>query len=244
MKATAFSFGILFLSIVTALAGNTFVGNITFSSTKNGAESGKVTLAVKNDLVAFTAGAGQQMVLNIGTGDFQSVMNQGNQKTLVKMNLSVFSGFMDLPAFFGPFSSYLKTGKSEGTSIEATAETKTINGYKCKKWIVKDKESVTTLWVTQDIPFSLVPLMDVLKSAEGIDPALKNSFPIQGTTKNTATNETTSFNVAVEKKAIEDKVFEFPADLLVMDMTPLIKQMLQNSDPAQVKAMLDKLMQF
>ncbi|HXH19022.1 MAG TPA: DUF4412 domain-containing protein [Chitinophagales bacterium] len=218
--------------------GNTFEGNLTVTSDTNGTVSGRTVLAVKNDLVAIEPGNGHQMVLNVKTGDFFTVVNQGGQKMTAKMNVSVLSGLRELPAFLEPFSSYLGS-RSDASEVKATDEKKTISGYLCTKYIVKDKETVTTVWATRDIPFSLTSLMDVLNITGSANPALKASLPLQGSVKYISTSKTAGFSVSVEKKSLDARLFELPDELPVLDMTPLIQQMLQNNDPAQVKKVLD-----
>ena len=234
---------LLFASILTAIAGNNaFEGNLTLTSGKSGAEGSSMLLAVKNDMIAINPSAGQQMVLNVKTGDFFSVVNQGNnQKMVMKMNVSVLSSLKEMPAFLGPFSNYLgATGKGNAETV-ATDETKTINGYKCRKYIIKDAAGVSTVWVTQDIPFSITPLLDMLKLSEGMNATMKASFPLEGSIKDSKTSEVSNFKVAVEKKTIDEKLFTLPEGMPVLDMTPLVKQMMETNDPAQIKTMLDRL---
>jgi len=222
-------------------AGNTFEGNLTLTSEKNGIAGSKTVLAVKNDLVAIDPGKGPQAVLNVSTGDFFTVVDQGGQKIVAKMNVGVLSDLPELPAFLNPFSNYL--GKENpGSEVTSTEEVKIINGYKCRKYVIKDEEATTTLWAAQDFPFSLAALMDLLKVNGSMNAALESSFPMKAIIKNNKTSEVSGFNVTVEKKTIDEKLFALPADLLVMDMTPLIRQMLQTNDPAQIKKVLDNLM--
>lgn len=197
-------------------------------------------LAVKNDLVAISPGQGPQMVLNVSTGDFRTVVNQGGQKIVAKLNVGVLSTLNDMPSFLGPFSDYL--GKKEGESeVKATEEVKSISGYKCRKYIVKDSETISTVWAAEDFPFSLASLMDLLKVTGSTNTSLKASFPLQASIKNTASSDVSGFKVEVEKKTLDDTLFKMPADLLEMDMTGLVQQMIQTNDPAQVKKVLDSL---
>ncbi|GIV34924.1 MAG: hypothetical protein KatS3mg031_2459 [Chitinophagales bacterium] len=235
----------LTLFIATAsFAGNSFTGNITISTTKNGADTGKLTMVVKNDQMAFAGPEGQPLLLNISNGDLKTIIRQGNQQTIVKLNLGIFSSLGNLPSFLGPFGSYWGNANDSDTKVHATSETQTINGYSCKKYLIKNKKEETTLWVTNDVPLSLEPLMNMLVKTEYLDKELKGAFPMQATTKNLTTGEVNAFQVSVEKKPVEDKLFEFPAGLMEMDMTPLIEQMLQNSTPEQVRSMLDQMMKF
>ena len=220
--------------------GNTFEGNLTLTSEKNGSTGNKTLLAVKNDMVAISPGSGPQMVLNVKTGDFQTVIDQGGQKIVAKLNVEVLSSLPEMPSFLGPFSDYL--GKKETESeVEVTDEIKNLSGYKCRKYIIKDDETVSTVWAAEEFPFSLSTLMDLLKVSGSSNSALKASFPLQASVKNKQTNEVSGFKVEVERKPLDEKIFTMPADLLEMDMTALIQQMLQTNEPAQIKNVLDSL---
>ncbi len=237
---TSFLFSTLFSLTIATFAGNTFEGNLTLTSDKNGTATGKTVLAVKNNLIAIAPGSGPQMVLNVNTGDFHTVVNQGGQKIVAKLNIGVLNSLDTLPSFMGSFSDYL--GKKEGESeVKATDEVKTISGYQCRKYIVKDAQSVSTVWAAENFPFSLAPLMDLLKVSGSANSALKASFPMQASVKSNGTSEVSGFKVEVEKKTLDDSLFKMPADLLEMDMTGLVQQMIQTNDPAQVKKVLDSL---
>lgn len=232
---------LFFVSTFTAYAGNTFEGKLTITSGKAGTPGSSVSLAVKNDQIAISPDAGQQMVLNVQSGDFFSVVNQGaNQKMVAKMNVSVLSGLPEMPSFLGPFSNYLGAGSKSQAQVTSTDETKTIGGYKCRKFVIKEATSTATVWLTQDIPFSITPLLEMLKLTDGMDAAMKASFPLEGSIKDDKTGEISNFKVAVEKKPVDEKLFALP-EMPVLDMTPLVKQMIETNDPAQIKNMLDRL---
>lgn len=237
---TPFLFPALFSLTIAAFAGNTFEGNLTLTSDRNGTAVSKTVLAVKNDLVAISPGQDQQMVLNVKTGDFHTVVNQGGQKIIAKLNIGVLSTLDEMPSFIGPFSDYL--GKKEGESeVKVTDDVKTINGYPCRKYIVKNSETTSTIWAAESFPFSLAALMDLLKVSGSGNSSLKASFPMQARVTNIHNEDITGFKVEVEKKTLDDNLFKMPAGLLEMDMTGLVQQMLQTNDPAQVKTVLDSL---
>lgn len=234
------SISALFALSLALTAGNTFEGNLTLTTSKNGTAGAKTVLAVKNDLVAIEPGSNPQMVLNVQTGDFSTVINQGGQKIVAKFNIGVLNTLQEMPAFFGTFSDFLGN-KSATSEVKATEETKTIGGYKCKKFIIKDETSVSEIWAAQDFPFSLAALMDLMQVTGSANSALKASFPLQANVKNTKTDEVTGFTVIVEKKQLDEKLFSMPNDLIEMDMTHLVQQMMQTNDPAQIKKVLDSL---
>jgi hypothetical protein len=71
---------------------------------------------------------------------------------------------------------------------------------------------------------------------------MKSSFPMEGTVKDNETGETSSFKVVAEKKLLEDKLFTFPANLPELDMTPIVQEMIQTNDPAEIKEMFNQFM--
>ncbi len=241
--AIILTFSALFY-IPSVFAGNTFEGNMIITTENGGKAAGKMTLAVKNDLIAINPGSGPQSILNVSTGDFLTVINQGGQKMVMKMNIALLGDLGELPSFMGPFAGYIgKTGKEAGTSeVEVANETKVVNGFKCKKYTIKDKDAITTIWATQDVPFSLANLFDLLKAPNGQHQGLKSSFPVQASVKDLKTNEVSNYDIKVEKKSLEANLFEVPKEYMVMDMTPLIQQMFQSGDPAQIKSILDQFL--
>ena len=82
----------------------------------------------------------------------------------------------------------------------------------------------------------------MLKLTDGMDATMKVSFPLEGSIKDNKTSEVSTFKVAVEKKTVDEKLFTLPEGMPVLDMTPLVKQMMDTNDPAQIKSMLDRLM--
>jgi len=218
---------------------NTFEGNLTLTSGKSGAQS-KTLLAVKNEQVAINPGLGPQMVMNVQTGDFFSVVTQGGQKMAMKMNVGVLSSLKEKPAFLGDFSNYLGAAAKE-SQVTATQETKTISGFKCRKYVLKDEASTSTVWMTQDLPFSITSLLDLLKLSGGMDAAMRSAFPLEGSIKNNKTSEVSNFSVSVEKKTVDEKLFALP-EMPVLDMTPLVKQMIETNDPAKIKSMFDQFL--
>lgn len=242
MRKPILLLALAFHAIAVFAGNNTFEGNLTITSGKAGTPGSSVSLAVKNDQVAINPGAGDQMVLNVKSGDFYSVINQGNnQKMLAKINVSALSGLPEMPAFLGPFSNYLGAGNKSQAQVTATDETKVINGFKCRKYVIKETASTATVWLTQDIPFSVTPLLEMLKLTDGMDATMKASFPLEGSIKDNKTGEISTFKVVVEKKAVDEKLFALP-EMPVLDMTPLVKQMVETNDPAQIKNMLDRLL--
>lgn len=232
-----------FAAAASFASTNTFEGNLTLTSTKNGTESGKVTLAVKNDQVAIEPGGSQPMVLNVKTGDFQSIVKQGDQKMIIKLNVSVLSQLKDMPGFLETFSNYLGATNNAKGEVKMTEEVKTISGFKATKYTVKDETSTGTLWLTKDIQFSVAPLLEMMKlSSTGLNTSLKDSFPLEGTTKDNKTGETTGFKVVAEKKLVDNNLFTFPPEMAQLDMTPLVKQMIEKNDPAQIKALFDQFL--
>src|ERR1041385_2654319 len=103
MKNVFYLFAALLFSLYAFGGNNTFEGNLILTSYKNDTAAGKTILAVRNDLVAIDPGANKKMVLNVNTGDFFTVLNQGGQNMVAKLNVGVLSSLKEMPAFLGPF---------------------------------------------------------------------------------------------------------------------------------------------
>ena len=115
-------------------------------------------------------------------------------------------------------------GNDQPVEVKKTAETKTISGYKCTKFLVlRGKEEMMSLWVTDQLK-EFKPLMADWKSvsermsaltagfAKGIaDIYTKiNGFPMQ-TTLSMMGQTATTIVTRVEKRSLSASEFEVPA---------------------------------
>ena len=102
---------------------------VTLSSGTNAGDVQKFNLTVKNNniLVKPADKSIPRLLLNDATGVLYLLMDGQGQKMAIQLNLNSLNGIGGLSTFMG--KSY---GFSEkGTTIKATTETKTINGFKC-----------------------------------------------------------------------------------------------------------------
>src|SRR5690606_38075207 len=100
-----------------------------------------------------------KMVLDLGTGHFYAVVDQGQQKMVMKLDVKVLQGIGGLATVLGSgYSSVLNADNK----VQATSETKTINGYKAKKFTFKNAESQGEVWATDEIPFNFSSLLDLM----------------------------------------------------------------------------------
>lgn len=58
--------------------------------------------------------------------------------------------YMEMPLNDLDSESYFEEGSSPA-KINKTGETKTINGYKCEKWVIEDEGLTTEAWITNEL---------------------------------------------------------------------------------------------
>ncbi len=116
--------------------------------------------------------------------------------------------------------------QSKDPKITITKETKVIDGYKCTKVITETDESVSEMWLTEDLGLNygdLYKMVSSNKSPQGSNyniPAMKNvkGFPVQMVMTDKKKNETVTVNIKnISKAKVDDKVFSLEG-YQMMDM--------------------------
>ena len=227
-------------------ANNTFEGTMTLSrDSESGSSLDKINLTIKNDKVAIEVPDGKtpKMVVDVTTGDMFTTMKQGSQPMVIKMNLGTLNKIGGLPVLLGPTYSKLLGRDSEGkTTVEQTSEVKTIDGYKCSQYVIKSEDHTGTVWATKELPFDFSRLFEMIGESENAG-EFYSSIPLEGTLKELETGKTTNFSLKAKEQVVDDSAFAFPAEYTEMDMTPLLKQLMENGDPAQIKQVLGNILQ-
>jgi hypothetical protein len=122
---------------------------------------------------------------------------------------------------------------TEGTSakdakITVTNETKTIDGYNCKKVIAESDESTTTMWVSEEPGLTYADMFAMMSMGRGpasnISSNMKNYKDVKGIplemnikSKNTAEGETVITLKNIKKETVNPSVFD-TTGYQVMDM--------------------------
>ena len=89
--------------------------------------------------------------------------------------------------------------------------------------------------------------MNGIWSALNIMPALKNAgiekgMILKAVSKSTKTGESNTMTITPKQTTVADTNFEIPAKAQIMDVTPLLTQMMQNKSPEEVQKMLEQMM--
>jgi len=116
--------------------------------------------------------------------------------------------------------------QSKDPKITITKETKVIDGYKCTKVITETDESISEMWLTEDLGLNygdLYKMVSSNKSPQGSNygiPAMKNvkGFPVQMVITDKKKNEAMTINIKnISKAKVEDKSFSMEG-YQMMDM--------------------------
>jgi len=226
-------------------AGNDFEGEFHMTNervTKDGKKAiEKVTFMVKGNKLALSTGKeNEKIILDVVTGDILTVQQQGSQYTAMKLNVDIINQIGGIASFTG--SNYGYANDESDATFKATGQSKDIDGYTCKHYLVADGNDKGEVWLADDFPYdftALVKLFNLEKS--WADNPTKNVMPLAGKTTNSATGEISYFQISVEKKDVSDDLFEVPANAQVIDMTMMLENMLKNSDPEAVKKMMKQM---
>lgn len=211
------SFGIkviiLFLMVFSFAGKNyaqsDFEGKITFK-VSDGDASHTMDYYTKGSKIRFDTNESGQMIWDMSARQFIVIMPQ--QKMYMVMSIP---------------ESKMKNNISEETNRDAkfikTGETKKILGYTAEKFIYKDDENQGETWMTKELgAFKLFdnPMQNDKNMAQWQkDFNLAGYFPMEVTENGKKVFEMTG----VDKKSLDDSMFEAPADYKKMDMPMMQK---------------------
>ena len=155
MKKTLLTISALILS---AVAFAQFEGTFTMTlESPKFKEPMDMNMTVKGNLVCMEipSMAESGMVKNIINTQTQEMImcnDRGGRKIGMKSNMKDAERFM-------PQSSNAKP-----PVVTETAETKTIDGYKCKKTIIESDEATSDLWISTDVPLNMKDLLTTVSA--------------------------------------------------------------------------------
>jgi len=98
----------------------------------------------------------QSTIIDMNKNTWTMINHKTKSYTEMSMDLSKASGVKDMPAEeMAQFQNFMKNMMKVDISVTETGESKTINGWKCRKYVQKIETamgpSVTTIWATQDL---------------------------------------------------------------------------------------------
>ena len=210
MKSFRLAGLLLLLSFVLAFssrnyAQNHFEGKVTFNVFDEG-KSHTMEYYVKGDKIRFDAneeGHEGHIIMDPSSKQFMIVMPQ--QKMYMTMQIPDYSS---------------KSGDNgtmdKDVSFDKTGETKEILGYTAEKWVYKSKEDQGEAWMTKDIGgFQMFDNpMQKDKPQWQQDLASSGYFPLEVYENGKKVYEVTN----IDKKSLDESMFEAPADYKKMDM--------------------------
>ena len=126
---------------------------------------------------------------------------------------------------------------NDAGAVEKTGETETILGYKCEKFVSKNAEGTTQVWVTDQLGTFMglgggMPMGGRRGGGGPVSPGWENAlrgkdaFPLRVITKGADGQETFRLDAtAVDKKSLPASTFEPPADYQKFDMQGMMRGM-------------------
>ena len=247
MKKFIISIGlsVYLLCLSALLNAQNFEGILNIKSSYK--ENSKDTVLSVNDYKLFVKGTKAmidqkgfgRIILNATSNELHVIVGQGTQPAIWKVNLSTINKLGGLLMLMKATTGQDVMSITPETKLSATASTSTISGYKCTKYTATDASHSGSVWISNDFPADLSGIW----SALNIEPALKNTGMSKGmilkaVSKSTKTGESTTMSIVPKKQVVEDKNFELPSGGQIMDITPLLTQMMQNQKPEEVQKML------
>ena len=191
---------------------STFEGKVVIETTNDG-QTHTLNYYAKGDMARFD--------VNSERGNANIIFDKKNKKMLMVMpSMKMYMEFpMDMD--LGDNESNTTEDKSKSDFVK-TSETKTINGYKCEKWVIKEGDKTSEAWMTKDLGgfvFFQSPMGHHQKQKWQEDIENSGYFPMLVVEKDSDGNETGRFEVkSVEKKSLDDSFFAVPAGYNQMKM--------------------------
>jgi len=212
------------LAPLAAFAANPFEGRISFKlDGDNGPQS--MTYSVKGGFSRIeipVKGAGTPAVI-MDTARKEMTILMPEQKMYMVRPIPASGASADLDGNAGPVSA------EDVPTFEKTGVTEKILGYTCEQYTAKSKNSVTTLWVTDQLG-SFTGFGpgggSAGGAAQGWEAALagKNFFPLR--VKSTGRQKLNLEATGIEKKSLPDSDFTPPADWQKFDMGAMMRGLL------------------
>lgn len=201
---------ILFLSTLVAAQPKSFEGYVEFKSefSDDGTE-GKLNM----DMNYFIKGNRFRAELPSAEGT-SILISDGNKSYMLLPDLKKY---LDLSGFESKQSEGDNT--VEDISKSKTGETKEILGYKCEKYVFKESDSISEVWITKELGTFMFAATPMEKSIISNNIFKDGFFPLEIIIKELNGTETGKvYATKIEKQKVGDSMFEIPSDYSKMDM--------------------------
>lgn len=125
--------------------------------------------------------------------------------------------YLDLSGFESEVNKEDNT--EENIAKSKTGETKEILGHKCEKYVFKETDDISEVWITKELGTFMFAATPMEKSIVNNNIFKDGFFPLEIVIKEANGKETGKvYATKIEKRKIEDKMFEIPSDYTRMDM--------------------------
>ena len=215
LRIPLLSFVLLLFVSPNNFSQSVFEGKVVIETTNDG-ETNTLNYFSKGDMARFD--------VNSERGEANVIFDRKNKKMLMVM--PSMKMYMEFPMNMNLGMDYKgkgnDAGEKSGKDFMKTGETKTINGYKCDQWIIKDDDNTSEAWMTKELGsfvFFQSPMGGKEKPKWQEDIENSGYFPMLVIEKDSDGNETSRFEVkSVEKKSLDDSFFAVPAGYSQMKM--------------------------
>ena len=100
-----------------------------------------------------------------------------------------------------------------------TGEVKEILGYKCEKYIFKESDNISEIWITNELGTFMFAATPMEKSIVNNNIFKDGFFPLEIIIKEINGRETGKvYATKIEKRKVDDNMFNIPSDYTKMDM--------------------------
>lgn len=181
-----------------------FEGKINLKMTSNG-ESHEMSYLVKNN----------KMRMEVNEAGHSAVILFDPVSKKMTMLMPQQNMYMEMPINKEIANEMNKD--NEDVKFTKTGETRTINGYKCEKWIYKSKDEQGEAWMTKDLGklkmFSGYSMQDKSNQPEWMkEIESEGAFPMLVNIKDNSGNDQGKMEVtSVNKESLDASLFKVPA---------------------------------
>jgi hypothetical protein len=202
-------------------------------STNSFAQGFEGTVSIE---VNVTMWGGQPIPVTMSSKGAKSVMEMsmpmmGSMKMYIDRLAGKMITVMGQSGMEAPLNSEtFKVTKTDNSTVKATGEKKDINGHHCELYTLTSREGVTDLWVTGDLPKSMIEMIKVSfkagmqsfangkagGTASAFDEmTAKGLLPIRIEMKNDGKSIATISLTGYEEKKIDNSIFVVPSDVKI-----------------------------
>ncbi|HKI77502.1 MAG TPA: DUF4412 domain-containing protein [Ignavibacteriaceae bacterium] len=186
--------------------------------------AGKVEIALKdksgdNSMDYYIKGNKIRMDIQSPQGEARLILDQENKK--ISMLMPSMKMYMSFPWDKMVSGAQGNNDNKNNMSFKKTGETKTINGYKCEKWLMTGDEGTTEAWMTDELGrfmFFDSPMSGKSKPEWQQELSNGNNFPMLIIHKDSDGNENRLEVTKVEKMDLSDDFFGIPSGYNEMKM--------------------------